>query len=152
MTYNPLTRIYRLEDDTSVNYLMACTHPLSRPREGRAMGLPPRSRCRRRRCCSTSTARSPTRRAISRARSTGCAPIAGSRRCPCESLRAHASSGARGLLGAGLGIAPDHADYPALRDAFLAYYEQELAVTTRLFDGVRRSSTRSTRAACAGAW
>jgi 2-polyprenyl-6-hydroxyphenyl methylase / 3-demethylubiquinone-9 3-methyltransferase len=24
MTYNPLTRAYRLEDDTSVNYLMAC--------------------------------------------------------------------------------------------------------------------------------
>jgi len=27
MTYNPLTRIYRLEDDTAVNYLMACTRP-----------------------------------------------------------------------------------------------------------------------------
>jgi len=60
----------------------------------------------------------------------GLAPV------PVQSLRAHASSGARGLLGAGLGVAPDHADYPALRDAFLAYYEQGLAVTTRLFDGV----------------
>ena len=27
MTYNPLTRIYRLEPDTSVNYLMACRRP-----------------------------------------------------------------------------------------------------------------------------
>jgi 2-polyprenyl-6-hydroxyphenyl methylase/3-demethylubiquinone-9 3-methyltransferase len=27
MTYNPLTRTYRLEDDTAVNYLMACTRP-----------------------------------------------------------------------------------------------------------------------------
>src|SRR5215218_3199692 len=28
MTYNPLTRTYRLERDTSVNYLMACRRPL----------------------------------------------------------------------------------------------------------------------------
>ena len=55
---------------------------------------------------------------------------------PAASLRAHASAGARGLIGAGLGIAPDHAEYPALRDAFLAYYARELAVTTALFDGV----------------
>jgi len=27
MTYNPMTRTYRLEDDTAVNYLMACTRP-----------------------------------------------------------------------------------------------------------------------------
>ena len=27
MTYNPLARSYRLEDDTSVNYLMACLRP-----------------------------------------------------------------------------------------------------------------------------
>jgi 2-polyprenyl-6-hydroxyphenyl methylase/3-demethylubiquinone-9 3-methyltransferase len=31
MTYNPMTRIYRLEDDTSVNYLMACARPPSPP-------------------------------------------------------------------------------------------------------------------------
>ena len=28
MTYNPLTRVYRLTDDTSVNYLMACRRPI----------------------------------------------------------------------------------------------------------------------------
>ena len=55
---------------------------------------------------------------------------------PAAELRAHASAGARGLLGAGMGIAPDHPDYQALRDAFLAYYEGALAVHTALFDGV----------------
>jgi phosphoglycolate phosphatase len=55
---------------------------------------------------------------------------------PDASLRAHASAGARGLLAAGLGVAPDHADYVRLRDAFLVYYRAALDVTTRLFDGV----------------
>jgi phosphoglycolate phosphatase len=40
------------------------------------------------------------------------------------------------LIGVGLGVTPDHAEYPALREAFLAYYAEGLAVTTRLFDGV----------------
>jgi N-acetyl-D-muramate 6-phosphate phosphatase len=51
-------------------------------------------------------------------------------------LRPHASGGARGLLGAGLGVTPDDADYPALRDTFLDYYAAALDRTTRLFDGV----------------
>ncbi|HEY7787997.1 MAG TPA: HAD hydrolase-like protein, partial [Casimicrobiaceae bacterium] len=45
-------------------------------------------------------------------------------------LRPHASAGARGLLGAGMGVAPDAADYPALRDTFLAYYAAALDQTT----------------------
>jgi N-acetyl-D-muramate 6-phosphate phosphatase len=53
-----------------------------------------------------------------------------------ESLRAHASSGARGLLNAGMGIAPDHPDYATLREQFLRHYEEGLAQTTRLFAGV----------------
>jgi 2-phosphoglycolate phosphatase len=53
-----------------------------------------------------------------------------------ETLRAHASSGARGLLGAGLGLAPNDDRYPEMRDAFLAYYEKGLADTTQLFDGI----------------
>lgn len=53
-----------------------------------------------------------------------------------ESLRAHASSGARGLLDAGMGITPGHAEFAALRDAFLRYYEEGLAQTTHLFAGV----------------
>ena len=55
---------------------------------------------------------------------------------PVASLRPHASAGARGLLGAGMGIVPGDAEYPLLRDQFLAYYEAGLADTTALFDGI----------------
>lgn len=53
-----------------------------------------------------------------------------------EALRPHASAGARGLIGAGMGITPDHAEYPLLRDEFLAYYAAELDRTTELFEGI----------------
>ena len=56
---------------------------------------------------------------------------------PVAHLRPHASAGARGLLGAGMGMAPDHPEYPRLRDAFLEHYRQGLDVTTVLFDGVQ---------------
>jgi len=52
------------------------------------------------------------------------------------SMRPYASAGARGLLGAGMGITPDDAEYPALREQFLAHYEACLAETTTLFDGI----------------
>jgi len=55
---------------------------------------------------------------------------------PIEPLRAHASAGARGLIGAGMGVMPDDPDFVALRERFLAHYADGLAVTTRLFDGV----------------
>lgn len=55
---------------------------------------------------------------------------------PVEALRPHASAGARGLLGAGMGVTPDDAEYPMLRDRFLAYYASGLAETTALFDGI----------------
>ena len=55
-----------------------------------------------------------------------------------EAMRAHASSGARGLLFAGMGITPDDPQFPALRDAFLLHYESCLAETTRLFAGVAK--------------
>jgi len=51
-------------------------------------------------------------------------------------MRAYASTGARGLLQAGLDVMPDAPDYAALRDEFLRNYEACLAETTRLFDGV----------------
>jgi len=51
-------------------------------------------------------------------------------------LRAHASSGARGLLGAGMGITPGAADYVELRETFLTHYAACLADTTALFPGV----------------
>ncbi len=55
---------------------------------------------------------------------------------PLVRLRPYASHGARGLLGAGMGVAPDHAAYAELRDAFLEHYAAALAVQTRLFAGV----------------
>jgi len=55
---------------------------------------------------------------------------------PLEKLRPHASAGARGLLEAGLGILPDHAEYKALREAFLEHYAGGICVDTRLFPGV----------------
>jgi N-acetyl-D-muramate 6-phosphate phosphatase len=57
---------------------------------------------------------------------------------PLAQLRPYASHGARGLLGAGLGMTPDDVDYPVLRDAFLAQYAAALCVETRLFDDVSR--------------
>jgi phosphoglycolate phosphatase len=55
---------------------------------------------------------------------------------PVEALRIHASAGARGLLAAGMGLAPEDEGYAAARDAFLMHYAAGLTQTTRLFDGV----------------
>jgi phosphoglycolate phosphatase len=55
---------------------------------------------------------------------------------PLATLRPFASAGARGLLGAGMQVPPEDERFPALRDRFLAYYADALAVDSRLFDGV----------------
>lgn len=55
---------------------------------------------------------------------------------PYRALRPFASHGARGLIGAGFGVAPDEPEFAALRDAFLAHYEAALCVDTTLFDDV----------------
>ena len=55
---------------------------------------------------------------------------------PASRLRSSSSQGARGLLGAGMGIAPEHPEYTALRDAFLAQYAAALCVDTALFADV----------------
>jgi phosphoglycolate phosphatase len=55
---------------------------------------------------------------------------------PVEALRPYASAGARGLLGAGLDLRPEHAEYEAHRVAFLDLYEQGLDRDSRLFDGI----------------
>jgi 2-phosphoglycolate phosphatase len=55
---------------------------------------------------------------------------------PLENLRPHASSGARGLLEAGLGILPDHPEYQALRESFLRHYAAEICIDTKLFPGM----------------
>ena len=55
---------------------------------------------------------------------------------PPEVARPHTSSGARGLLKAGFDITPESESYGALRERFLDFYEKELCVETRLFDGI----------------
>lgn len=60
----------------------------------------------------------------------GLAPV------PPEVTRPHTSGGARGMIGAGLGITPDHREYEALRTRFLDLYGQHICVETRLFPGM----------------
>lgn len=55
---------------------------------------------------------------------------------PLEEYRPFASAGSRGLLHIGLGATTDDPDYPALRTELLNRYEQEIAVHSRLFDGM----------------
>jgi phosphoglycolate phosphatase len=55
---------------------------------------------------------------------------------PYLALRPFASHGARGLIGAGFGLAPADPEFAALRDAFLAHYEAALCVDSALFDEV----------------
>ena len=50
-------------------------------------------------------------------------------------LRPHASDGTRGMLGAGLGVTRDDAQWETLKESFLDYYGAALAVHTRLFAG-----------------
>ena len=60
----------------------------------------------------------------------GAAPI------PYELARPVTSSGARGMLKAGLGIEPDHADYETLKNRFLELYETGICQDSVLFEGV----------------
>jgi phosphoglycolate phosphatase len=55
---------------------------------------------------------------------------------PLEMLRPFASAGARGLLGGAFEIGPEHHDFPAMRDEFLANYEADLCIETTLFPGI----------------
>ncbi len=51
-------------------------------------------------------------------------------------IRPYASSGARGMLHVGLGLAPGHDDYERMREAFLERYGERVCVDTRLFPGI----------------
>lgn len=55
---------------------------------------------------------------------------------PLAALRPWASMGARGLLGQGFGMGPDHAEYEPMRIEFLERYEAAMCVHTRLFEGM----------------
>lgn len=64
--------------------------------------------------------------------------VRGDRRLPplaVSALRAHASDGSRGMIGAGLGLTREDPEWEALKDAFLDYYAAALAVHTQLFAG-----------------
>lgn len=68
---------------------------------------------------------------------------------PLALLRPHASAGARGLLGAGLGITKDDPQFETLKNEFLARYEADMVVQTRLFDGMAELLERIERAGMA---
>lgn len=55
---------------------------------------------------------------------------------PLADTRRVTSLGARGLLGVGFGIDPEHADFPAMREEFLRIYENNLCCDTVLFPGM----------------
>jgi 2-phosphoglycolate phosphatase len=55
---------------------------------------------------------------------------------PLEALRPHVSMGARGMIGAALGIGVDHPEFETWRVAFLQDYEASSTVHTRLFEGM----------------
>ena len=55
---------------------------------------------------------------------------------PLAILRLHASNGSRALLRAGFNIEPDAPGYDLLRDIFLDYYEHNICVHTKVFDGM----------------
>ncbi len=53
-----------------------------------------------------------------------------------DKLRPHVSSGARGMIAAGLGVTPDNPGYLDLQQRFLVIYQGALCVDTRLFSGI----------------
>lgn len=55
---------------------------------------------------------------------------------PLASYRAHAGSGARGMLGVAFGLTPDAPEFDALRTEFFANYARRLNQATQAFDGV----------------
>ena len=55
---------------------------------------------------------------------------------PLALYRPMAGAGARGMLGVAFGIAPDHADYPVLREEFFVNYERRMTESTYAFEGV----------------
>ncbi len=57
---------------------------------------------------------------------------------PFEALRCHAGSGARGMLGAAFGLAPDAPAYAVLRDEFHAHYATRLLRLTCSFEPTAR--------------
>lgn len=57
---------------------------------------------------------------------------------PLEITRLQASHGSAGLLKLGFNVKPDEAEFPALRNAFLAHYTANICVHTTLFPGMAK--------------
>jgi phosphoglycolate phosphatase len=55
---------------------------------------------------------------------------------PLETYRPMAGAGARGMLGIAFGLAPDHPDFPALREEFFVNYENCMTERTYAFEGI----------------
>ena len=55
---------------------------------------------------------------------------------PYERLRRMVGSGARGMVGASFGLAPDSPGYLAMRDEFLGRYEARMTRETKVFDAM----------------
>lgn len=55
---------------------------------------------------------------------------------PLSHYRAHAGSGARGMLRVAFDMSPEHPDFDRHKVAFLALYEQSMTARTVAFDGV----------------
>jgi N-acetyl-D-muramate 6-phosphate phosphatase len=55
---------------------------------------------------------------------------------PVHATRPVTSSGARGMLSVGFGMAPSDPGYPAMREEFLQLYEANLCRDSRLFPGI----------------
>jgi phosphoglycolate phosphatase len=53
---------------------------------------------------------------------------------PLAAFRPMTGAGARGMLGVALQITPEHPDFSALKDEYLAIYEARMTRLTRLFD------------------
>lgn len=52
---------------------------------------------------------------------------------PLAAVRPFVSRGARGMIGAAFGVTPEHGEFAAMREEFLALYAENLCVDTRLF-------------------
>lgn len=53
-----------------------------------------------------------------------------------ETIRPYASHGSRGLLGVGFGLSPEDADFPSMREEYLALYDQVFCLQPILFAGM----------------
>ncbi len=55
---------------------------------------------------------------------------------PLEHYRPMAGAGARGMIGLGFGMTPEHPDFEAMKEEFFVNYENCMTERTRIFDGV----------------